>query len=370
MRILHTNPADDGFFMPAEFSRHYGCILIWPHRRDSWQNGAYAARRAFASLIAGIAASEKVIVCTRYEDYDDARKALPPEVRVIEMSSDDSWARDVAPTFVTNGTVIRGIDWGFNAWGGLVDGLYFPWDQDHKMARKLCDSLDKDCYDQRAFILEGGSIHTDGEGTLLTTEECLLSKGRNPDMTKSEIEQHLMKMLGVQKIIWLKRGIYLDETNGHIDNICAFTAPGEVVLAWTDDKNDPQYEISAECLEILENATDAKGRRLKVRKLPLPEPVLVTQEDCMGLDDMNGEPTRIQGDRLAASYVNFYIANGAVIVPQFNDPNDEKALSVLRPLFPDRKVIGLKNARDILIGGGNIHCITQQIPYFSKEENS
>ncbi len=368
MEILKTNPADDGFFMPAEFSRHYGCILIWPHRRDSWQNGAYAARRAFAKLIRNISEYEKVIVCARYEDYDDARKALPPKVRIIEMSSDDSWARDVAPTFVTNGTVIRGIDWGFNAWGGLVDGLYFPWDKDNKMARKLCDSLDKNCYDCRDFILEGGSIHTDGEGTLLTTEECILGRGRNPDMTKEEIEQKLCDTLGLKKIIWLKRGIYNDETNGHIDNICAFTAPGEVVLAWTEDKNDPQYEISSECLEILENSVDAKGRRIKVHKLPQPKPVLVTDDDCMGLDDMDGEPTRISGERLAASYVNFYISNGSVIVPQFNDPNDEKALSVLRSLFPDRKVVGLDCARDILIGGGNIHCITQQIPYFSKEE--
>lgn len=362
MRILHTEPSADGFSMPAEFSEHYGCILIWPHRRDSWQNGAYAARKAFAELITAISESEKVIVCARYEDYDSARKALPPQVRVVEMSSDDSWARDVAPTFVTNGKEIRGIDWGFNAWGGLHDGLYFPWDKDNKMARKLCDLLDCDTYDKRDFILEGGSIHTDGEGTLLTTEECLLGKGRNPEMSKAEIEQTLCNTLGVKKIIWLKRGIYHDETNGHIDNICAFTAPAEVVLAWTDDKNDPQYEISQECLDILENETDAKGRKIKVHKLPLPEPVHITAEECDGLDDMDGEPTRIPGERLAASYVNFYISNGAVIVPQFGDKNDKTAVEILQKLFPTRNVIGLPHSRDILIGGGNIHCITQQIP--------
>lgn len=364
MRILDTFPSSDGFYMPAEFSKHYGCILIWPHRRDSWQNGGYAARRAFTILINKIAESEKVIVCARYEDYDSARKALPPEVKVIEMSSDDSWARDVAPTFVTNGKEIRGIDWGFNAWGGLYDGLYFPWDKDHKIARKMCDVLEKDCYNQRNFILEGGSIHTDGEGTLLTTEECLFSKGRNPELSREEIEERLKKTLAIQKIIWLKRGIYHDETNGHIDNICAFTAPGEVVLAWTDDQNDPQYEISKECLEILESSIDAKGRKIKVHKIPQPEPVLVTEEDCLGLDDMDGEPTRNAGDRLAASYINFYIANESVIVPQFHDKNDKAALHILQELFPERKVFGLDCARDILIGGGNIHCITQQIPYF------
>ena len=186
--------------MPAEFSEHYGCIMIYPHRRDSWQYGAYAARKAFAEVIGIISRSEKVIVCARYEDYDAARFSLPENVRVIEMESDDSWARDVAPTFLTdrNGA-IRGVDWGFNAWGGLVDGLYFPWDKDNKMARKLCDALDVDSYDCRDFILEGGSIHSDGEGTILTTEACLLSKGRNPDMTKEEIEEKLRQYLGAER---------------------------------------------------------------------------------------------------------------------------------------------------------------------------
>lgn len=361
MNILKSFPTYDGFYMPAEFSKHSGCILIWPHRRDSWQSGAYAARRAFTELIKIISLSENVTVCARYEDYDEARRMLPPYVRVVEMNSDDSWARDVAPTFVTDGKSIRGIDWGFNAWGGLEDGLYFPWDKDNKMARKLCDLLDKDCYDMRNFILEGGSVHTDGDGTLITTEECLLSKGRNPSMSKTEIEEKLCRTLGVKKVIWLRSGIYNDETNGHVDNICAFTSPGNVVLAWTDDKNDPQYERSAGCLETLENTTDAKGRTIKVHKLPLPSPVYITSEECEGLDNMDGEPTRTPGERLAASYVNFYISNGHVIVPQFDDENDEKALDILRPLFPDREVIGIR-ARDILIGGGNIHCITQQIP--------
>ena len=363
MKILKTFPTDDGFYMPAEFSEHYGCIMIFPHRRDSWQYGAYAARKAFCEVIETISLSEKVIVCARYDDYDSARFMLPDRVKVIEMESDDSWARDVAPTFVTNGETIRGIDWGFNAWGGLVDGLYFPWDKDNKMARKLCDVLDVDTYNFRDFVLEGGSIHTDGEGTLITTEACLLSKGRNPDMSKSEIEDMLKKTLGIKKIIWLKSGIYNDETNEHVDNICAFTSPCNVVLAWTDDKNDPQYAMSKGCLDILENSTDAKGRKINVHKLPLPKPVMITKEECEGLDDMNGEPTRTPNERLAASYVNFYISNGHVLCPQFHDENDGKAVDILQSLFPTRKVKGIY-ARDILIGGGNIHCITQQIPKF------
>lgn len=361
MKTLNSLPAADGFCMPAEFAEHYGCIMIFPERRDSWQFGAYAAQKAFAEVAAAISESEKLTVCASYEQYDNARRLLPERVRVVEMSSNDSWARDYAPTFVTNGKELRGINWGFNAWGGLYDGLYFPWDKDDKMARKLCDLYDADMYDFGNFILEGGSIHVDGEGTCITTEACLLSGGRNPDLSKEQIEQKLCECLGVTKVIWLKRGIYNDETNEHVDNICAFVKPSEVVLAWTDDENDPQYELSKSCLDILENATDAKGRKLTVHKLHCPKPVTITADECAGLDAFGNEPTRTAGERLAASYVNFYISNGAVVMPFFGDPADEPARELLQKLFPTRRVIPVY-ARDILIGGGNIHCITQQIP--------
>lgn len=362
MKILHTTPKEDGFFMPAEFSPHSGCIMIWPERTDSWQNGAYAARRAFVKIAEGISRSEKLTMLVSNKQYETARAMLPPEVRLVECTTDDAWARDIAPTFVRNAEgEVRGIDWGFNAWGGLHDGLYFPWDNDNHAARKICDLLDADTYDCRDFILEGGSIHSDGEGTILTTEACLLSEGRNPHMTKAEIEEKLCAYLGAEKVIWLPSGIYQDETNEHVDNVCAFTAPGEVVLAWTEDENDPQYPLSKACLEVLENTADARGRKLKVRLLPIPKtPVCMTEAECEGLDLWDGEPTRTPGERLAASYVNFYIANGAVLVPQFGDPMDKTALQILGECFPDREIIGIP-ARDILIGGGNIHCITQQI---------
>lgn len=362
MKIIRSTPRADGFRMPAEWERHYGCIMIFPERADSWQYGGYAARKAFVEVATAIAESEFVTVCASEKQYENARRLLPDHVRVVEMSSDDAWARDYAPTFVTNGSEIRGINWGFNAWGGLVDGLYFPWDKDNKMARKLCDLFGKDMYDFGNFILEGGSIHVDGEGTCITTEACLLSEGRNPNLSKTEIENYLRECLDVSKVIWLKRGIYNDETNEHVDNICAFTRPAEVVLAWTDDVNDPQYELSRSCLEILESEKDALGREITVHKLRCPSPVTVTAEECEGLDTMDYEPTRKPGERLAASYVNFYISNGAVIMPTFGDPADKAAWELLNSLFPDRKVIPIA-ARDILIGGGNIHCITQQIPY-------
>ncbi len=360
--IRESTPAADGFRMPAEYEPHEGCIMIFPERPDSWQYGGYAARRAFTQVAEAIARSEKVTVCASAAQYDNARAILPKQVRVVEMSSNDAWARDYAPTFVKNDRgEIRGIDWGFNAWGGLVDGLYFPWDKDNQMARKLCDLLEKDVYDRRDFILEGGSVHVDGEGTCMVTESCLLSPGRNPGMSRDEIEDILKKYLNVSVVLWLPGGIYCDETNEHVDNICAFVAPGEVVLAWTEDESDPQYAMSGACLEYLEQAVDAKGRRIRVHKLPLPKPVLMTEEECRGLDECWDKPTRTPGERLAASYVNFYISNKNIVIPGFGDPADARAREILQELFPEREVVQIY-ARDILIGGGNIHCITQQLP--------
>lgn len=367
MKIIQSStPLADGYHMPAEYELHEGCIMIFPERRDSWQYGGYAARKAFVQAAEAIARSEQVTVCAGEQQYDNARSLLPEHIRVVEMSSNDAWARDYAPTFVRNGAGdVRGIDWGFNAWGGFYDGLYFPWDKDQKMARKLCDLFSKDVYDKRDFILEGGSIHVDGEGTCLVTESCLLSPGRNPGLSREEIENILKEYLGLSTVIWLPCGIYQDETNEHVDNICAFTAPGEVVLAWTEDEADVQYAMCRACHTVLEQSIDAKGRRLIIHKLPLPEPITITEEECRGLDFCNDQPVRFPGERLAASYVNFYIANGSIVMPGFGDPADEKAWDILRDLFPDREIIQIP-ARDILIGGGNIHCITQQIPAYSK----
>lgn len=362
MKILETNPAADGFRMPAEYEEHEGCILIWPERADSWQYGAVEARKAFREVAMAIAQSEAVTVCASFAGYETAREMLPDYIRVVEMSSDDSWARDVMPTFVKNDCgELRGIDWGFNAWGGLYDGLYFPWDQDNKMARKMCDLLNVDCYNRRQFIMEGGALHVDGCGTAMVTESCLLSKGRNPMLSKNEIEQVLFDTLNVKKVLWLPCGIYLDETTEHVDNICAFVAPGHVVLAWCEDETDPQYEMSKRCYDYLLQECDAEGRKLQVTKLPVPKPIYMTKEECEGLIHFDGEPTRTDDYRLAASYVNFYIANDSVVMPVFGDDNDQRAIEILTDLFPTRKVVPI-SARNILIGGGNIHCITQQIP--------
>lgn len=361
MKTYTTTPKEDGFRMPGEFEAHEGCWMIWPERPDNWRLGGKPAQKVFAQVAAVISQFEPVTICVSNAQYDNARHMLPDQIRVIEMSSDDAWIRDCGPTFVTNRNEIRGVDWSFNSWGGLIDGLYFPWDKDDHVARKVCDVERIDRYRLDDFILEGGSIHVDGEGTLIVTEECLLSGGRNSDKTQGEIEAILKDYLNLKKIIWIPYGIYNDETNGHVDNIIHYIAPGEVVLAWTEDKEDPQYEICQKAFKVLSTEQDAKGRNLTIHKLMLPANVRITQEESEGVDVVDGTLPRQEGDRLAASYANFYIANGGIVFPLFGDPNDECARQTLESCFPDRKVVGVF-AREILLGGGNIHCITQQQP--------
>ncbi len=362
--IINSTPKTDNFYMPAEYDKHHGCVMIWPTRPGSWPNKAVEAKRVFTEIANAISESEELYMLVDKDHIDEVEKAFANNrhVHALEIATDDAWARDVGPTFVTDGKKIRGIDWSFNAWGGTVDGLYPNWERDDAAAKAVCENLKMDYYDAHPFVLEGGSIHSDGEGTVLVTEACLLSTGRNPDLTKSEIEHKLCEYLGAKKIIWLPNGIYNDETNEHVDNVCAFTGPAEVVLAWTEDEKDPQYAMSKACLEVLKHEKDAKGRSFVVHKLPIPKnPVCITEDELEGYEFEEGEDERELGERLAASYVNFYISNGGVIVPQFGDENDKTAVEILSKLFSGRKIYPIY-ARAIIVGGGNIHCITQQIP--------
>ena len=363
MKIENRTPHQDGFYMPGEFEPQDGVILIWPKRPGSWPYEAKEAGKVFAEIANKLAETEKVYMLTEPETEAVARELLCENVEILTIPTDDAWARDVGPTFVVNGQgQVRGIDWCFNAWGGICDGLYADWEKDDKVASSFCRKTGYDLYDAHPFVLEGGAIHTDGEGTILVTESCLLRKGRNPELSKEKIGQKLKDYLGAEKIIWIPYGIYNDETNGHIDNVCAFTAPGHVVLAWTEDPKDPQYPLSSADLAILEKETDARGRKLIVHKVPVPgKPVCITEYELAGFSFEEGEEQRKAGERLAASYVNFYITNGGVLIPQFEDEMDAEAVNIIGGLFPGRKVYPVY-ARDIIVGGGNIHCITQQIP--------
>ena len=211
------------------------------------------------------------------------------------------------------------------------------------------------------LVMEGGSFHVDGEGTVITTEECLLSPGRNPDLTREQIEQHLRDYLGVEKVIWLARGIDPDETNGHVDDVACFVRPGVVLAAVTEDKDDWRYELLQDNLRVLREATDAKGRQLEVHTVPMPAIMEITEEEAWGVDTAEGSIPRRPGDKTAASYLNFLIVNGGIILPTFDDPNDDVAREIIAGAFPDREVVTVPG-REIVLGGGNVHCITQQQP--------
>ncbi len=361
MRTLTTTPAKDGFRMPAEFERHSGCWMLWPERTDNWRAGAKPAQAAFAAVAAAIAAAEPVTVGVSAGQYQNARARLLPQVRLVDMTSNDAWMRDCGPTFLVGPKARRrGVDWTFNAWGGLNGGLYFPWDRDDEVAQKVLELEGAERY-RAPFVLEGGAIHVDGQGTCLTTEECLLNPNRNPHFSREEVEENLRRYLGVTQIIWLGKGVYLDETDGHIDELACFTSPGHVALTWTDDHSDPQYPISQDALRRLKHARDARGRRLVVHKIHQPGPLFMTAEEAAGIDIRAGSRPRRAGDRLPASYINFYVANGCVVMPLYDKQRDGAALRMLRKLFPSRRVVGVAT-REILLGGGNIHCITQQVP--------
>ena len=356
---IDSTPKKDGFRMPGEFEPHKQIWMLWPERPDNWRNGGKLAQKGFAEVAKAISQFEPVTMCVSREQYANCRNVLPDNIRVVEISNNDAWIRDCGPTFLVNDEGnVRAVDWDFNAWGGLVDGLYFPWDQDQLVAQKVCEIEGIDTYRTPGFVLEGGAFHADGEGTLLTTEMCLLSEGRNPHMSKEEIEEMLKEYLNLEKVIWVKDGIDPDETNGHIDDVACFVRPGEVACIWTEDENDPFYQVCQDSYKLLCESTDAKGRKLKVHKLCLPKtPVRIGGE--FDIDCVEGTIPREDGDLCIASYMNFLIVNGGVIVPQYGDENDALALKQIQEMFPGHKAVGV-NTREIVYGGGNVHCITQQ----------
>jgi agmatine deiminase len=335
--------------------------MLWPERHDNWRDGARPAQAAFAAVASAIARFEPVIMGVSPASVAGARRILTKSIRVVELAHDDAWMRDCGPTFlVDGGGEIRGVDWDFNAWGGEHGGLYSPWDQDDLVARKVLELEGLDRY-KAPLVLEGGSVQVDGDGTCLTTEECLLNPNRNPRLSKADIEGYLHAYLNVDMVIWLKRGIHQDETGGHVDNLCCFARPGVLALTWTDDVTDPQHEISAEAFDQLRTSRDARGRAFEIHKIQQPAPMHLRQEESEGIEPSGKSLPRRTGQRLAGSYVNFCLANAGVVAPTFGDPADAAALATLRELFPAHSVLGVP-AREILLGGGGLHCITLPMP--------
>lgn len=358
--IKMSTPREDGFRMPGEFEPHALTWLAFPHRTDNWRNNAKPAQKAICSLANLVSKFEKVIMIVPRRCMRAALSSLDETVSIVDGETDDSWVRDTGATFVTNGKETRGISWGFNAWGGVVNGLYSSWENDEKIAELMCKITEVQMYGS-SFILEGGSIHVDGEGTCMTTVECLLDEGRNSNLTGAELEENLKKYLNVEKVIWLEHGVIDDETNGHIDNMACFARPGEVILAWTDDEKHPQYKRSKAAYDYLTAICDAKGRKFIVHKMHIPDDMFTTDEEARGVVDSGEAVAREAGDRLAASYVNFIMPNGAIIFPTFGDEKyDKLAEEQFKRIFPERQVIGFYS-RELLLGGGNLHCLTQNM---------
>jgi agmatine deiminase len=361
--------ADGAHRMPAEWERHAACAILYPHRAGSTWNLRRAQEQVLAVAHAICAGEETVWL---YVNNDDAAKALQSElndnIKVLVLPSNDTWMRDTGPTMVTKDQEMVAVDWEFNAYGGPELGAYWPCDLDQAVAAGVAATASCRAV-SIPLVVEGGAIHSDGQGTILTTAECLLLRNKH---SREQIEQTILQATGGSTMIWLPTGLaFDDDTNGHVDNWCAFCAPRQVVLSWTDDDvhDAENYARCRESLAVLQQSVDAQGQSLEITKLYLPSPPLVyTADDIASFAGTETTASsgdkdyhRVPGQRLAASYCNFYIANTAVIVPQFGVDTDARAIDTLQALFPTRTVVGVYT-KDVLMGGGNIHCITQQIP--------
>ena len=336
------SPLHDGFVMPAEWTQHRRTWMCWPVRMECFggPEGVLRAKQAYARVARAISAFEPVSIAARGSETAEAKLATGGKADVVEMALDDSWARDFGPTFLKNGLGrVAGVQWEFNAWGGK----YHPYTNDKTFARRLLDAQGLAVY-SAPLVCEGGALHSDGEGTMLTTEQCLLNPNRNPELGRADVEDLLKAYIGARKVIWLGSGFSDTETDGHIDNIACFAAPARVIVG-IPAKSHPDYQPVQEALRRLREARDAEGRALEIVELVQPK------------KQRQSWSSRL----LATSYVNFYLSNGAVIMPAFDDPHDEKARSVVAECFPGRDIMQI-DALDICQGGGGIHCITQQEP--------
>jgi agmatine deiminase len=361
MTLHTTTPKQDGFRMPGEFEPHAGCWLTWPYRPDVWRANAGPAQQAYAAVAAAISQFEPVTMLVPPAQASQARALLPANIRILLMPSDDAWLRDSGPSFLVNDAgALRGVDWAFNAYGGYDEGLYFPWDKDALVASRVLAAAGAGRY-KAPITLEGGAIHVDGQGTLLTTRDCLLNPNRNPDLSQTEVELILQAYLNLEQILWLDCAVEGDETGGHVDQLACFARPGEIILSWTEDQHSPYFDVVHTAYEALVDQRDACGRPLTIHKLPVAEPLFLTKEEAAGIQPAEHAAPREEGMPIADCYINFYLANGGVVVPTFNQPTDRIALQKLTEIFPERRVVGVP-AREIGIGGGLIHCITQQQP--------
>ena len=338
-------PTQANFYMPAEWYQHECCWMQWPteffpiNATSSWSHfDLDKGRLAWANVANAISRFEKLKMIVHPNDYKSALNLLDKNIEILQTPIDDAWCRDTGAIFLLNEkNQLGGVDSDFNCWGYKEN-----FKQDDKVAKFMIDNSNA-TYFKNNMVLEGGSIHVNGNGTLITTEQCLLHENRNPNLSKNEIENNLKEYFGVTKIIWLKHGT--DEgTNGHIDNVACFSDQNTVLAMTCSDKDDTYYDLLSENLDILKSSVDQDNNPLKIVEVEM------------------SKKRFIPGDDEPSSYINFYIANSAIILPFFGDDvADQNAMKIIKEQFPNRQIECL-DGHDILMGGGNIHCITQQQP--------
>ena len=340
--------------MPPEWAPHIACYLVWPHNRDTWPGKFEIIPPIFARMVAAIAQFEPVRLMVNDEnEIANVRRMIADAVRgdaetiqrveIIHLPTNDSWPRDHGPIFVNR--IVKGpepsqiaLDWRFNSWGQK----YGAFDLDDVVPQKLGARYGFAVIEP-GIVLEGGSIEVNGAGTVLTTESCLLNKNRNPELGREEIEDYLKTYLGVSNVLWLGDGIAGDDTDGHIDDLARFVAQDTIVTVLEDDPADANFKILRDNLERLRAMRDQDGRPFKIETLPMPPAVVYADT------------------RLPASYANFYIANGGIVMPTFDCPQDSVASATLARLFPGRRVVGVPST-DLVWGLGSVHCLSQQHP--------
>jgi len=343
-------PAELGFYMPAEWHSHAATWLSWPKDPETWPDRVPQAEQIFLRIMEALAPNETVNLLvndTATEKLVRERSLFPgaDNIRCHQIETVDSWIRDYGPNFLINSKGgLAYNDWIFNAWGNKYEEL----NKDDSIPARLEKILNVPRFEP-SIVMEGGSIDVNGQGCVLTTEQCLLNPNRNPSLSRDEIEKHLKDYLGVQKVLWLGEGIIGDDTDGHIDDIARFVDSNVIICALEDDPEDANYELLHDNLKRLEKMTDAHDRAFEVVPLPMPGAVGGSSTDTRNLD------------RLPASYANFYIANNVVLAPIFGHANDQRAIDTLQRVFPDRRVVGI-NCEPLVWGMGTIHCVSQQQP--------
>lgn len=333
------NPADLGFSMPAEWAAHEGCWMAWPTNEETFFGRMKETRRGYSEVAKTISQFEPVTMIANPDEARDAAELCGPDITILPMEIDDSWVRDTGPLFLTDGKGnVAGTTFHFNAWGGKSE----KYGLDAKIGQNILEHAGVRRFESPLFA-EGGGIHVDGEGTILTTEQCFPNANRNPGWSREEIEAELCRALGAKKVIWLPGDPDDNVTDGHVDGVACFVRPGVVLLEHNPDTSDRRHELLEENARAIAGATDAKGRKLEMLYIE---------------EAYEAEP---ESETFSRSYINFYLANGAVIAPSFGVPGDERAREALQKAFPDRRVVQLP-INSIAIGGGGIHCITQQQP--------